>query len=152
MGARFEQPSDPQRHERLGVVRHVLYLIFSKGHTSSAGPLLHRVDLTNEAIRLTRLLHRLLPGDTETTGLLVDVRGRSATPSPGRRIPCREDHAVRARRRPCGTRMRRPAPRAGTAPAAHRTPPPPVRRWPIRRRRTVASPRGTQPPPRRPCR
>jgi len=99
-GARFEQPPGPERHERLGVVRHVLYLLFNEGHTSSAGPLLHRVDLTNEAIRLTRLLHRLLPGDTETAGLLAlllltDARRAARTDSSGSIVPLAEQDRTR---------------------------------------------------------
>ena len=64
-GARFELPARPQRTERLGVVLQVLYLIFNEGYTTSSGPGLHRADLTTEAIRLARLLHRLLPEDGE---------------------------------------------------------------------------------------
>jgi hypothetical protein len=51
------------------VVLHVLYLVFNEGHTTSSGPGLHRADLTAEAIRLTRLLDRLLPGDGGVAGL-----------------------------------------------------------------------------------
>ena len=36
--------------------------IFNEGYTASSGPSLHRADLTAEAIRLTRMLHRLVPG------------------------------------------------------------------------------------------
>ena len=52
--ARFELPPEPERAERLRVVRQVLYLIFNEGYTASAGPALQRADLTAEAIRLTR--------------------------------------------------------------------------------------------------
>ena len=68
-GARFELPPEPA--ERLGVVLHVLYLIFNEGYTTSSGPVLHRVDLTAEAIRLARLLHRLRPREGEVAGLLA---------------------------------------------------------------------------------
>jgi RNA polymerase sigma factor (sigma-70 family) len=99
-GARFEQPSGPERHERLDVVRHVLYLMFNEGYTSSAGPQLHRVDLTNEAIRLTRLLHRLLPDDTETAGLvalmlLTDARRAARTDTDGSIVPLAEQDRAR---------------------------------------------------------
>ena len=67
-GARFELPAQPQRIERLGVVLHVLYLVFNEGYTASSGPTLHRGDLTAEAIRLTRLLHRLLPARARSPG------------------------------------------------------------------------------------
>jgi predicted RNA polymerase sigma factor len=70
-GARFELPAQPQRTERLGVVLHALYLIFNEGYTTSSGPALQRRDLTAEAIRLARLLHRLLPGEPEVAGLLA---------------------------------------------------------------------------------
>jgi RNA polymerase sigma factor (sigma-70 family) len=46
---------------RLRSVLHVLYLIFNEGYASSAGPELHRVDLSDEAIRLARMVHRARP-------------------------------------------------------------------------------------------
>jgi len=88
-GARFELPAQPQRTERLGVVLHVLYLIFNEGYTTSSGPALQRTDLTAEAIRLTRLLHRLLPEEAEVAGLLAlmlltDARRTARTGTDGR--------------------------------------------------------------------
>ncbi|SNQ47628.1 conserved hypothetical protein [Frankia canadensis] len=70
-GATFAVPSDDERVTRLPVVLQVLYLIFNEGYTSSAGPALHRPDLVDEAIRLTRLLRAALPGDGEVAGLLA---------------------------------------------------------------------------------
>src|SRR5688500_12499716 len=64
-GVPFTMPDGAERAGRLGAVLHVLYLIFNEGYTSSAGPSLHRPDLSNEAIRLARGLHALLPGDSE---------------------------------------------------------------------------------------
>jgi predicted RNA polymerase sigma factor len=49
----------------------VLYLIFNEGYAATAGDQLHRVDLTAEAIRLTRMLQRLLPEEPEVAGLLA---------------------------------------------------------------------------------
>jgi predicted RNA polymerase sigma factor len=49
----------------------VLYLIFNEGHTASSGTQLSRVELTAEAIRLSRQLHRQLPEDGEVAGLLA---------------------------------------------------------------------------------
>jgi RNA polymerase sigma factor (sigma-70 family) len=91
-GARFELPGQPQAAERLGVVLHVLYLIFNEGYTTSSGPALQRTDLTAEAIRLTRLLRRLLPGDAEVAGLLAlmlltDARRAARTDPHGRIVP-----------------------------------------------------------------
>ncbi len=70
-GARFELPAAPAWAERLRVVLHVLYLVFNEGYTTSSGPALHRTDLTNEAIRLVRLLQQLLPDEGEVAGLLA---------------------------------------------------------------------------------
>ncbi|GAB2636290.1 RNA polymerase sigma factor [Kribbella swartbergensis] len=91
-GGRFELPAAPQRAERLDVVRGVLYLIFNEGYTASSGPELVRTDLTTEAIRLTRLLHRLLPDDGETAGLLAlmlltDARRPARTDAAGSLVP-----------------------------------------------------------------
>jgi predicted RNA polymerase sigma factor len=52
-------------------VLHVLYLIFNEGYASSTGPALHRAELSNEAIQLTRMVQRMLPEDGEVTGLLA---------------------------------------------------------------------------------
>ncbi len=94
-GARFELPAQPERTERLGVVLHVLYLVFNEGYTTSSGPALHRTDLTTEAIRLTRLLHRLLPGEGEVAGLLAlmlltDARRAARTDADGSIVPLAE--------------------------------------------------------------
>ena len=56
---------------RLGPVLAVVYLVFTEGHTASAGGELVRADLCAEAVRLGRLLHELLPGEPEVTGLLA---------------------------------------------------------------------------------
>ena len=60
-GIRFDLPPEPERADRLRVVLHVLYLVFNEGYMASSGPALQRADLTTEAIRLTRMLHRLMP-------------------------------------------------------------------------------------------
>jgi RNA polymerase sigma factor (sigma-70 family) len=70
-GGRFVLPSAEEREHRLTVVLQVLYLIFNEGYAATAGEQLHRVDLTTEAIRLTRMLHRLLPDEPEVAGLLA---------------------------------------------------------------------------------
>ncbi|ADB30661.1 putative RNA polymerase, sigma-24 subunit, ECF subfamily [Kribbella flavida DSM 17836] len=70
-GARFSPPTDNDRDDRVAAVRHVLYLIFNEGYTATRGDRLARTDLTAEAIRLTRMLRRLLPGDAEVGGLLA---------------------------------------------------------------------------------
>jgi RNA polymerase sigma factor (sigma-70 family) len=94
-GARFDLPPEPQRAERLRVVLHVLYLVFNEGYTSSSGSSLHRADLTAEAIRLTRMLHQLLPQDGEVAGLLAlmlltDARREARTTTDGSLVPLAE--------------------------------------------------------------
>jgi RNA polymerase sigma factor (sigma-70 family) len=68
---RFELPSEAERGERLAAVLHVLYLMYNEGYASSSGAVLQRTDLSNEAIRLARLLRALLPADGEVAGLLA---------------------------------------------------------------------------------
>jgi RNA polymerase sigma factor (sigma-70 family) len=70
-GLPFRLPAAPQRADWLPAVLHVLYLIFNEGYTSSIGPHLQRLDLTHEAIRLTRCAKTLLPDDAEVAGLLA---------------------------------------------------------------------------------
>jgi RNA polymerase sigma factor (sigma-70 family) len=91
-GAVFELPGADERAERLRAVLHVLYLIFNEGYTASSGPDLQRADLTREAIRLTRMLHRLLPDDGEVAGLLAlmlltDARRAARTTTAGDLVP-----------------------------------------------------------------
>jgi RNA polymerase sigma factor (sigma-70 family) len=91
-GVPFSMPSDGERAERLSAVLHVLYLIFNEGYSSSIGPSLQRSDLANEAIRLTRAVHHLLPDDGEITGLLAlmlltDARRPARTGPDGELIP-----------------------------------------------------------------
>ncbi|GGU07367.1 RNA polymerase sigma factor [Actinomadura citrea] len=94
-GARFGSPPPDERDERLRAVLHVLYLIFNEGYTASSGPDLQRADLTAEAIRLARALHRPLPGDGEVTGLLAlmlltDARRAARAADGGLLVPLTE--------------------------------------------------------------
>jgi RNA polymerase sigma factor (sigma-70 family) len=70
-GIPFGLPPEPERADRLRVVLHVLYLIFNEGYTATSGPDLQRSELTSDAIRLTRVVRRLLPDDGEVSGLLA---------------------------------------------------------------------------------
>ncbi|ONI70841.1 RNA polymerase subunit sigma-24 [Actinosynnema sp. ALI-1.44] len=83
---------EPEWARRLPVVLHVLYLIFNEGYTTSTGPDLHSVELTGEAIRLTRTVHALLPDDGEVAGLLAlmlltDARRSARTTKDGGLVP-----------------------------------------------------------------
>jgi len=91
-GVPFSLPTNEERAQRLRAVLHVLYLIFNEGYTSSAGPELQRLELSHEAIRLTRAVHNLLPHDGEVAGLLAlmlltDARRAARTGSDGELIP-----------------------------------------------------------------
>jgi predicted RNA polymerase sigma factor len=88
----FELPPAEDLAARLRAVLSVLYLIFNEGYTASSGPSLHRVDLSTEAIRLTRLLRGLMPTDGEVAGLLAlmlltDARRPARTSSDGSLVP-----------------------------------------------------------------
>lgn len=94
-GSTFRLPSPDDRAERLDAVLQVLYLIFNEGYTATAGPEPDRVELSAEAIRLTRMLHRLLPADGEVVGLLAlmlltDARRPARTGDDGMLIPMHE--------------------------------------------------------------
>jgi RNA polymerase sigma factor (sigma-70 family) len=99
-GRGFEPPPAQERTERLRVVRQVLYLIFNEGYTASGGPDLQRAELTAEAIRLARMLRALVPGDTETGGLLAlmlltDARRPARTTEVGALVPLdRQDRSL----------------------------------------------------------
>jgi len=91
-GSTFEMPPEAERAERLGAVLHVLYLIFNEGYTASSGATLHRAELTTEAIRLARAVHRLLPDDGEVAGLLAlmlltDARRAARADDDGSLVP-----------------------------------------------------------------
>ncbi len=83
------------RAERLRAVLHVLYLVFNEGYTATNGDELTVPALSREAIRLTRWLHRLLPEDSEVTGLLAlmlltDARRAARTRPDGSMVPLAE--------------------------------------------------------------
>jgi RNA polymerase sigma factor (sigma-70 family) len=80
---------------RLDAVLRVLYLIFNEGYASTLGADLLRVDLSEEAIRLTRMLHTILPDESEASGLLalmllVHARHRARTRADGSLVPMDE--------------------------------------------------------------
>jgi len=94
-GGTFAMPPPAERAERLRAVLHVLYLMFNEGYAATAGDELQRPDLTRDAVRLTRLLHRLLPDDPEVAGLLAllvltDARREARTRPDGSLVPLAE--------------------------------------------------------------
>ena len=91
-GVPFEIPAGAERDARLASVLHVLYLIFNEGYTASSGDALARVELSDEAIRLTRAIRVLLPNDGEVAGLLAlmlltDARRAARSGANGELIP-----------------------------------------------------------------
>ena len=70
-GIPYRVPGDAELPDRLRAVLAVVYLIFNEGHTASSGDALVREDLCLEAIRLGRLLARLMPDEPEVMGLLA---------------------------------------------------------------------------------
>jgi RNA polymerase sigma-70 factor, ECF subfamily len=65
----YEVPGASELPERLDAVLRVLYLVFNEGYAASSGASLTRADLSGEAIRVARLLIRLLP-EPEAIGML----------------------------------------------------------------------------------
>ena len=87
-GVPFRMPSSDERQGRLRLVLRILYLIFNEGYASTGGAELHRAELSDEAIRLTRMARRLLPDDPEVAGLLalmllIDARRPARTTADG---------------------------------------------------------------------
>ena len=103
-GVPFRMPASDEWPVRLNAVRHVLYLTFNEGYAASGGRSLVRLDLSSEAIRLTRMLHRALPDDAEVTGLLAlmvltDARRPARVGPDGDLIPLAEQDRAKWDRR-----------------------------------------------------
>jgi RNA polymerase sigma factor (sigma-70 family) len=94
-GGRFALPEPADRAARLDVVLHVIYLVFTEGHTATSGDALVRADLCAEAIRLARIVRRLLPEQPEVGGLLAqlllsDARRDARIAADGELVPLAE--------------------------------------------------------------
>ena len=104
-GVPFASPELGERTARLRSVLHVLYLVFNEGYTATGGPSLHRVELSNEAIRLQRMLLAAAPEDGEVAALLAlmlltDARRRARLDADGEIVPLPEqDRSLWDRRR-----------------------------------------------------
>ncbi|WP_410821500.1 RNA polymerase sigma factor [Micromonospora sp. 050-3] len=66
----FRVPGPDELPGRLPTVLQAVYSVFTEGYAASSGPELQRIDLAEEAIRLGRILRRLLPAEREVAGLL----------------------------------------------------------------------------------
>jgi RNA polymerase sigma-70 factor (ECF subfamily) len=87
----FRVPDSDELPARLPGVLRVLYLIFTEGYAASSGEDLMRTDLADEAIRLARILHRLLPTEREVAGLLallllIDARRAARVDTTGAQV------------------------------------------------------------------
>lgn len=94
-GAHFDPPDEETFAARLDAVLHVLYLIFNEGYTSTTGPNLNQIELSSEAIRLTRNLQKQLPEHGEVAGLLAlmlltDARRAARSLADGSLVPLPE--------------------------------------------------------------
>jgi RNA polymerase sigma factor (sigma-70 family) len=94
-GATFAGLIPSERAARLPAVAHVLYLIFNEGYAASGGDDLIRLDLSNEALRLTRMLYTHFPESSDIAGLLAlmlltDARRHARTGPAGQLIPLDE--------------------------------------------------------------
>jgi RNA polymerase sigma-70 factor (ECF subfamily) len=99
-GIRFQIPGRDALAARLAGVQSVIYLVFNEGYAASGGEQLLRGDLCGEAIWLGQLLHRLMPNDTETTGLLalmllLQARASGRQDANGRPVPLAEQDRER---------------------------------------------------------
>jgi RNA polymerase sigma factor (sigma-70 family) len=99
-GVPFRLPTADEWADRLRTVLHVLYLIFNEGYATTAGDDVHRADLSDEAIRLARTVHRMLPDDPEVAGLLalmllLDARRPARTGPGGELVPLPEQDRTR---------------------------------------------------------
>jgi RNA polymerase sigma-70 factor, ECF subfamily len=83
----FEVPGPEQRPSRLASVLEVIYLIFNEGYSATAGDDWMRPALCAEAVRLSRVLARLAPGEAEVHGLVALLEIQAS------RIPARIDEA-----------------------------------------------------------
>jgi RNA polymerase sigma-70 factor (ECF subfamily) len=90
----YEVPSRADLPDRLAPVLQVVYLVFNEGYSASAGSSLMRPDLSEDAIRLARLIMELLP-EPEATGLLalmlIQESRRAARTSPAGELILLED-------------------------------------------------------------
>ena len=94
-GQSFAPPTPDEHVARLPSVLNVLYLAFSEGYAASSGDTVLRVDLSSEAIRVTRMLHGALPAHPEVTGLLAlmlltDARRSARVDAQGMLVPLDE--------------------------------------------------------------
>ena len=93
----FDDPEPADRATRLGAVLQVIYLIYNEGYAASAGETYLRPSMTDEALRLGRMLAALLPGEAEIHALLAlmelqSSRARARIGADGLPVPLAEQN------------------------------------------------------------
>ena len=133
-GATFELPAGDELGDRVRRALAVVYLLYNEGYAASAGADLTRTDRSAEAIRLGRLVHRLLPDDPEATALLalmllLDARRPARVTASGDLVTARRagPHASGTtpsspREPPCCTRRSAPVAGPGSTRCRPRSP------------------------------
>jgi RNA polymerase sigma factor (sigma-70 family) len=99
-GLPFAMPAGDEWTERLRSVLHVLYLVFNEGYAATTGPRVARGDLSAEAIRLAKMVHRSAADDPEAAGLLAlmllnEARRPARTGPNGELVPLAEQDRSR---------------------------------------------------------
>ena len=99
-GEGFRMPSAADRDARLRSALHVLYLLFNEGYASTHGDAVQRIELSREAIRLTRLLVASVPQHPEALGLLalmllLEARAPARSDGSGALVPLPEQDRSR---------------------------------------------------------
>ena len=122
LGVPFKIPVKSELPARLAEVERVIYLLYAEGFARSNGSDHVRDDLTTEAIRLARVLHRLIPGEPEVTGLLsllllTEARRPARLDGYGRPVPLAQQDRARWSRELAaeGIELAETAARAGRA-------------------------------------
>lgn len=100
LGIAFAPPRHAELASRLAGVQRVIYLLYTEGFARTEGATHTREDLTDEAIRLARLLRELTPGSAEASGLLgllllTQARRPARTDDAGRPVPLAEQDRAR---------------------------------------------------------
>ena len=91
----YRVPAEAELPDRLRPVLAVVYLLFNEGYVATSGDAVGRAELTDEAIRLARLVVELMPDEPEAQGLLAlllltDSRRAARSRPDGSMVPLRE--------------------------------------------------------------
>ncbi len=96
----YRVPRSAELPDRLRSVLGVIHLLFTTGHTAPSGAELVRADLVDTAVHLARMLHELMPDETEVLGLLAlllvtDARRATRVSDRGRLLRLEEQDRAR---------------------------------------------------------